>query len=208
MSDAPEIAQTLLVESFVSALAAANENRIGRQFEDEKNVAYEQLEEIGKLLRTASQAVSNLNPIAKELLARDKLSLLELSNGELDQFFWAGTEIGDTEAIQHHVEQLNSIHQSVEHARSQLEGRFKKFGRGRPALDGALAVAKHCALAFREYVEDPHYPPRGNYGQEYEGRFFKFVEDVFLAGELDAQPEAYTRQAVDFIKLLKPRKSE
>jgi hypothetical protein len=103
LQDVPEVARSIMAEFIVSAVSAAKENRIGRAWDAEKSITAKKLEKIAQLLERLSKEMSDLNPLAKELLGREKGGFLPLSTHDLDHFYWAGTEMGDTSAVIEHI---------------------------------------------------------------------------------------------------------
>lgn len=198
--EVPKTALRLLNDLFTSTMLAARENRIGRSFESEKKLAVKQLDNVAKHLGQASNHMQKLNPLAQELLAREKIGLLDLSSGELEKFFWAGTQVGQPGTVENWIRQLDDLCQSVERVRGELEGKLKRFGRGAPHKHGPLTVAQICVLAFQEYVGQPSKPTWNNYSDEYEGQFYCFVRDVFMAGELKADAVEFTKQAIETVE--------
>jgi hypothetical protein len=198
LQDVPEVARSIMAEFIVSAVSAAKENRIGRAWDAEKSITAKKLEKIAQLLERLSKEMSDLNPLAKELLGREKGGFLPLSTHDLDHFYWAGTEMGDTSAVIEHISLLDTLRRSVDNSRAALEGKLKQFGRGQPPKDGALAVAQHCAAAFEEYVGPPTHSTWNDYSKETGGRFYFFVRDVFDVGGIEASAAEYAKQAVDF----------
>ncbi|MGP6089858.1 hypothetical protein [Antarctobacter jejuensis] len=197
LDEAPELACNMLIEIFFSTLTAAKENRIGRPLEVEKAKANKQLRDIVQLLKKAEGALSGLNPLARELIARNQDGLLDLSNGELEQFIWSGAQLGSSHAANDFTEQVAAIRHSIERVSAELEGKVQTFGRGAPRKDGALAVAQLCSQAFKEYVGEPAHPTWNDYSNKTEGRFYSFTKDVFDAGGLDASPEEFVKQAIE-----------
>ncbi|WP_420326561.1 hypothetical protein [Mameliella sp.] len=200
LDEVPGSARSMLVDFFLSAIMAAKENRIGRPLEAEKNKADKQLRNIAHLLKKVETALWGLNPLARELLARDHDGLLDLSNGEFEEFVWAGTKLGSSNVADDFSRLCTALRQSLERTSSELEGRLQSFGRGAPPKDGAFAVAQCCALAFREYVAEPAHPTWNDYAHTTEGRFYSFVKTIFEAGEVDASPEEYAKQAIDSMR--------
>ncbi|EEX08745.1 hypothetical protein SL1157_0764 [Ruegeria lacuscaerulensis ITI-1157] len=199
LQDVPAEIQCALTNLFTSALEAARENRIGRSFENEKRQATIELEDVAKLLARILNKMQQLNPVARELLAREKLGLLDLSSGELEGYSWAGTVIGNPGAVEEWIEQIDVLRQSVERTRAELEPKLKQFGRGAPRKDGPLTVAQLCASAFKEFVGRPTYPTWNDYTDTYEGRLYRFVKDIFAAGEIKANPADFTKKAIDVV---------
>lgn len=190
----------LLASTFGTVLTADSENRIGRSHQDQIKLAISQLERVKQSLETSIEEFSALGDLSREMLSSAMTGTLDGENTGIGSFFYADVRLGYEHKVLSTLQDLKSIHEHVIQTLAFLKPISKTSGRGRPRKDGALTVAQLCASVFEGNNKIPSSPSWNPYNSETFGRFYSFVNDMFEAGAIKANPEEYAKQAIEKMK--------
>ncbi|WP_170411624.1 hypothetical protein [Ruegeria arenilitoris] len=188
---------------FGSVLSACIGGRIGRTHEQNVRSAANQLEQLHGSLNASLEAISSLSNLGLEILSRAMIGLLDGEDMKLDAYYYPDVRMGYVHKVAEAERQVKDLRNQTALALQVTRSAERKRGRGRPTKDDALSIAQHCALAFQVLGEIPAKPSWDAYESETYGKFYLFVKDMLAAGSVEANPEEYSRQAVDFLNKIK-----
>ncbi|WP_209509479.1 hypothetical protein [Ruegeria sp. HKCCE4150] len=199
----PPLLVELLSKVLGSVLSASIRGRIGRTHEQSVRSAANQLEQLHGSLNASLKAISSLSNLGKEILSRAMIGLLDGDDMNLGAYYYPDVRMGYVHKVAEAECQIKSLRNQAALALNVARAAEKKRGRGRPTKDDALSIAQHCALAFQALGENPSKPSWDPYESESYGKFYFFLKDMFAAGSVEANPEEYSKQAVEFLKKIK-----